>query len=237
MQLRFEPERANTDENKARRAAFAQQLLTYQGEGRVLLFMDETNFNLHCVRRHGRSKKGDRCSIIAAGSKGANIHLIGTISERGILNHEVRRGSFNIECANEYVRSVFRKAVTEFHGPVVLVADNAPCHSRIEQVILEEEFRQHTILRLSPYSPMLNPIEEAWSVLKAGVKQDLATELPAILSGASQGVLPQSEFRLRKLEEIIARNMPLITPMKCRAFVNHIQRFVGPAIERQNLQF
>ena len=98
--MRYEPERANTEENKEKRAQFCRQFLHYQGQGRPIIFLDETNFNLHISRKFGRSKQGERCSVLVSGSKGANIHVIGCISSLGVVHIEVRRGSFTTDLAN-----------------------------------------------------------------------------------------------------------------------------------------
>ncbi|OAF67588.1 hypothetical protein A3Q56_04687, partial [Intoshia linei] len=59
--------------------------------------------------------------------------------------------------------------------------DNAPCHSHIEDILSEQEFLEHYILRLAPYSPMLNPIEKEWSVINSKVKRQLSIRMPQIL--------------------------------------------------------
>ncbi|PSN40219.1 hypothetical protein C0J52_12052 [Blattella germanica] len=53
----------------------------------------------------------------------------------------------------------------------------------MEEIFTEEEFSIHHLLRLSPYNPMLNRIESAWSCLKASVKINLSMQLPQILAG------------------------------------------------------
>ena len=75
-----------------------------------------------------------------------------------------------------------------FNGPVVLVIDNASIHSGLEEIVQEPKLGNHPnlriqydclsiygqsycILKLGPYSPMLNPIESAWSAFKAEVKR------------------------------------------------------------------
>ena len=58
-----------------------------------------------------------------------------------------------------------------------MVVDNALCHSNIEEVFSEEEFLGCEVLRLGPYSPMFNPIEQVWSLIKAYVKQELAAKI------------------------------------------------------------
>ncbi len=90
---RQEPERANTPENKVKRKYFVENLLRLQSENLPMCFMDESNFNIHISRSEGRSRRGTRCSTVAAGSKGANIHVIGCISNLGLIYHEVRRGA------------------------------------------------------------------------------------------------------------------------------------------------
>ena len=56
---------------------------------------------------------------------------------------------------------LFEKRIQSLKRPVVVVLDNAPCHSRIEKILLEEEFKDHKFLGLAPYSPMFNPIGHA----------------------------------------------------------------------------
>ena len=112
-------------------------------------------------------------------------------------NFEIKRGSFTAELANSYIKTVFRKGREVFSGPAVLVIDNALCHSPLEQILLEEEFATDKILRLESYSPMLNPIEEASSILKFSVKRNSATQISSILDNEGQGNLTQYEYRLQ----------------------------------------
>ncbi|KAH9142444.1 hypothetical protein AeRB84_013485 [Aphanomyces euteiches] len=64
----------------------------------------------------------------------------------------------------------------------VVVLNNAPCHSGVEEVFLSEEFAGSCLLRLAPYSPMLNPIENVFSTFKASVRQYLRRERRALLT-------------------------------------------------------
>ena len=97
--VRFVPERANSIENKNKRNLFCSKLLNYQSTGKPILFMDETNFNLHFSRRDGRSLKRKRCNVVSAGTQGANIHVIGCIAPHGLVYHEIQRESFRKESA------------------------------------------------------------------------------------------------------------------------------------------
>ncbi|POM74901.1 Hypothetical protein PHPALM_8064 [Phytophthora palmivora] len=65
---------------------------------------------------------------------------------------------------------------------MVLVLDNAPCHCRAEQGFEETEFLDATLLRLGPYSPMLNPIKNVFSTFKTAVKSFMTESRMEILS-------------------------------------------------------
>jgi len=92
--IRREPENANNETNKKKRFRYVEQLLAYQSQNKPIVYMDETNFNLFISRTKGRSKQGSRCRYIAAGCRGANVHIIGCIGNVSLIHHEVRRGSF-----------------------------------------------------------------------------------------------------------------------------------------------
>ena len=81
-------------------------------------------------------------------------------------------------------------------GPVALIIDNAPCHSRVEEEInAEEDLRDCVVVRLSPYSPMFNPIEQVWSFFKSQVKRDLSNKLTEILALPAMPSLSVTEQR------------------------------------------
>lgn len=236
-EIRFEPEVANTPENREKRKLYATSLLNYQARNIPILFMDETNFNIHISRGEGRSIRGTRCSTIAAGSKGANVHVIGCISNHGLVHHEVRRGSFKKEDACLWIKQCLRKARDIYQGPCVLVIDNAPCHSAIEEILRENEFSMHFILRLGPYSPMLNPIENIWSFVKANVKRVLAIEMGEILNRENMGNLTIKEFRFRKLDMAIRNALLEVTPEKCVSVIARLQGLLPDAIGLRNMTF
>lgn len=235
--IRREPENANNEINKRKRRQYVEQLIAYQSENRPIIYMDETNFNLFISRTKGRSRTGSRCSYIAAGCRGANVHMIGCIGNVGLIHHEVRRGAFKTPQANEFIRNCLRNALTKYQSPVVMVIDNAPCHTSIEDVFLETEFINHRLLRLGPYSPMLNPIELAWSALKASIKGDLATEMPQILAGENRTNLTQTEFRLQRIENIIQRNVPNLSVANCVKYVAYIQKFIPDVLRLVDMIF
>uniref|UniRef100_A0A0K0EC41 DDE_3 domain-containing protein n=1 Tax=Strongyloides stercoralis TaxID=6248 RepID=A0A0K0EC41_STRER len=232
-----EPENANSEQNKIKRRCFAQQLMIYQADNMPIIYLDETNFNLFISRSKGRSKKGTRCTHVSAGCKGANVHLIGCIGNMGLIHHEIRKGAFKKPEAMDFVRQCLRSARNMYQSNVVLIIDNAPCHASIEEVFLEKEFEGHRLLRLAPYSPMLNAIEYVWSSLKADVKKELAEQMPSILLGEDNSNMTQTQYRMQRLEQVLVDKIKNITVDKCVKYIANIQRFLPDALNMMDVRF
>ena len=229
-----EPVTMNSDNNKQKRKDYVQKLMTDIGAGKLIIYIDETNVNLFLRRNQGRSRKGTRCSVVAPTSKGKNVHVIGAISQRGLVHWERRRGSYrNADCC-DWLRRMLRSVTEPLHN-VVVVSDNAPVHCSLETVFEEEEFSGARLLRTAPYSAPINPIEECWSVLKASMKRELSGKMTEMLSNNHEGVT-QTEYRLSFLEQIIDNNIATITPMLCLSTCNHVQKHFSKIMNLQDLK-
>ncbi|GMF40489.1 unnamed protein product [Phytophthora fragariaefolia] len=164
----------------------SRQIIKHHIEGRMLpvrlFYVDETNVNLWCSRRRGRNLKGKLAVDKKTASKGSNSHVITCISENGLAYSEKRFGSFTSENCNEFMRRLLRHiSFTIPLDNIVILTDNAPCHANVEDVFEEEAFSDAKLLRLGPYSPMLNPIENCFSTFKSMVKRFLAHHRQTIL--------------------------------------------------------
>ena len=148
-----EPNTMNNDVNKSKRVEYVSKVMSAIGEGKTIIYIDETNCNLFIRRSFGRSIKGTRCAIKAPTAKGKNVHVLAGITQTGIVYWERRRGSYLREDCNEWMRTTLRQ-VNEPMENVVIVCDNAPVHVRLETVVQEEEFEGATILRSGPYSAL-----------------------------------------------------------------------------------
>ena len=229
-----EPDRMNAEENKIKRRDYVRNLMGEMGNNKMVIFIDETNVNLFLRRSQGRSRKGTRCSLKSPTSKGKNVHVIGGISQRGLVYWERRRGSYRKEDCCEWLRNMLR-ALPEPMSNIVVVCDNAPVHCALESVFEEEEFEGAALLRAAPYSAPINPIEECWSTLKAAMKREMASKREEMLSSSHEGVT-QTEYRLQFLEKIIDDNMAVITPMLCLSTYNHVQKHFPRILDLQDLQ-
>ncbi|KAG6590688.1 Replication protein A 70 kDa DNA-binding subunit [Phytophthora cinnamomi] len=180
---------------------------------------------------HGCSLKGKRAVGKNTASKGSNIHVIACISENGLAYSERRFGSFTSDKCNEFMRRLLRHiSLTTPLNDVVIVADNAPCHANVEDVFKEEAFSEAKLLRLGPYSPMLNPIEKCFSTFKAMVKRFLARHSQAILEVPSHRTIKER----REQYLLLAADLLLeeaITPGLCHRCALHTIKFHADAIQ------
>ena len=86
-----------------------------------------------------------------------------------------------------------------------LVMDNAPIHTPVNVRELVEG-RGYKCLYLPPYSPFLNPIEEFWSKLKAGVRRNALTADD-------------------QLSDRICEAVRMVTQTDCQAWIRHAVSF------------
>jgi transposase len=232
--VHFQAETANSLHNRCLRKVYVENVMQATGAGKYLLFVDESNVNLFIRRTVGRALVGSRAVVKMPSSKGANIHMLGALTQTGMVGFTRRRGSYKAEHCNLWIRELVQGVINQGipSNSIVVVLDNAPCHSRVEQAVVD--FPGTTILRLAPYSPMLNPIESAWSVIKAKLKEKEAASLQLMLNANHNG-LTQTEWRMRYLEGLIDEARPAVTNMMCMQFVNHTVTFFADAIALRDM--
>ena len=111
----------------------------------------------------------------------------------GLDYQVIRRGSFRKEDAQNFARALPRSA-----RELLVVSEKAPCHVGMEEV-LKNELNGNKFRRLVLYSPMLNPIEGALSVLKPYEKIDNSNSFHSGLAGVGRGNWTQTKYRQREL--------------------------------------
>jgi len=128
-----------------------------------LVFLDETWATTNMTRRYGRAPRGER--LIAAVPYGhwKTSTFVAGLRVSGLTAPLVVDGAMNGEAFRVYVEQVL--APTLKPGDIV-VMDNLSSHkvAGIRELI---EARGASIGYLPPYSPDLNPIEQAFAKLKA----------------------------------------------------------------------
>lgn len=232
--IHHQPEAMNDNRVKLLRRAYLIRLLEQQSQGKLLIYMDETNYNVWCGRTVGRAPKNKR-AVVRHVSKGPNMHVIACVSAAGLVYWERRHGAFRNDECNDFVRRMFDHiSRTSALRDVVLVVDNAPCHSRVEQVLHDTQYAEATILRLGPYSPMLNPIENVFSAFKSAAKQYLAARRDAIRS--TPDGMTQREHLASFLEQAADELLPqVVTSRLVSRAISHTLRFHVAALEMQDM--
>ena len=132
-----------------------------------LVFIDETWAKTNMARTHGRSPRGQRLHMGRPHSHWKTSTFVAGLTLRGMIAPFVLDGPINRLAFETYVEKVL---VPELRTGDIVIMDNLSSHKgarvreRIEAVGAELRF-------LPPYSPDLNPIEMAFSKLKASLRK------------------------------------------------------------------
>jgi len=128
-----------------------------------LVFIDETWASTNMARRHGRCPRGERLQVGVPHGHWKTTTFIGALTLRGFIAPWVLNGPINADAFETYVEKVL---VPELRQGDIVVMDNLSSHkgSRVRTLI---EAAGAQLRYLPPYSPDLNPIENAFSKLKA----------------------------------------------------------------------
>jgi len=159
------------------------------------VFVDECSTNIALSPIYARAPKGERAHGKAPRNWGKNVSLVCAIDSEGVKPSMSVEGAVNGKAFEAYVERFL--APTLKRGQIV-VMDNLSVHkSRRVQRLVEEAGA--ALLFLPPYSPDMNPIEEAFSKVK--------------------GILRKTGARTREaLVEATGRALDAITPPDIRGF-------------------
>ncbi|KAE8900809.1 hypothetical protein PF002_g30076 [Phytophthora fragariae] len=247
-QTRVVPMTCKAEANKIKRQAFAQSLKKHQRDGDCIVYFEKTNFNVYCKRGHSRAKKGKRATLVMPPSKGANLQVQCAVnSAMGVVLYRLERGSIQMEQNAAFINDIYRTVKSsaffrENYGgkKIVVVLDNAPAHRQTEQRV--EPHDDLVLLRLAPYSPMCNPFEGCFSVLKAHTKEHLALDREAIcdrsnLADRDGNRLTIKERTMRFLERAVRASIKYITPLIVTKMELHARDSVNAAESMEDMVY
>ena len=141
------------------------------------IFIDEMGSHLGLTRLYGRAAPGTRVRDAVPGDRGGNISTIGAIGVDGVRTGLSVPGAIDGETMLFFVEELLVPTLTR--GDIVLM-DNASIH-KLDAIEDALEAAGAGLLFLPPYSPDLNPIEHAWSKVKARLRALKARTGPALL--------------------------------------------------------
>ncbi len=135
-------------------------------ESSRLVFIDESGCQLGMHRPLAWRRPGSVVVERCVRNRGTVTTVLGALSERGLIAAMYGEGATTGPVFLSFVREVLAPVLRP--GDVV-VMDNLGAH-KPAAVRAAIEAAGATVLFLPPYSPELNPIELAWSKLKAAVR-------------------------------------------------------------------
>jgi transposase len=132
-----------------------------------LVFIDETSVNTNMTRSWGRGPKGERVIGSVPFANWKTLTFVAALRCDGMTAPMTIKGAMNAEAFVAYVEQCLVPCLKR--GDIV-VMDNVPAH-KVDGVAEAIEAAGATVRYLPPYSPDLNPIENAFSALKANLRK------------------------------------------------------------------
>jgi transposase len=173
---------ASSERDERRRSAFARYVKSIVA-GRFV-FVDECSTNISLSPIYARAPRGERARGKTPRNWGKNVSLICAIDPEGV------KPSMSVEGAVD--GKAFEACVGHFLAPKlkrgqIVVMDNLSVHKskRVERLIEEAGA---TLLFLPPYSPDMNPIEEAFSKVKAILRKAAARTGEALVEATGRAL-------------------------------------------------
>jgi transposase len=160
-------ERRRAKVRQARHDWHARRMPAMRRQPERLVFIDETSVKTNLTRLRGRAPRGERLQMDAPfGNWGTQTFIAGLTAE-GLIAPWVIKGAMDGPAFAAYVKKVLAPSLTP--GTVVIL-DNLATHRNVEAA---RALRQAGcwFLYLPPYSPDLNPIEQAFAKLKAYLRK------------------------------------------------------------------
>jgi transposase len=153
-------------------------------DARRLVFVDEMGTNTSLSPPYGWAKKGKRAYCSVPRNRGKNATLLWSMSMKGMGPSLVVEGATTAAVFETYVEQIL--APTLRKGQVV-VMDNLTAHKgeRVKELI---EQRGCELVYLPPYSPELNPIEEAFAKIKGLIGKAEARTREALLEAIATAI-------------------------------------------------
>lgn len=175
----------------ARRREMFELAIRFVDPGK-LVFIDESSARTHMTRLYGRSEGGSRCVDFVPAGHWQTFTMTGAIRASGLVREAslLGEGAMDGELFLAWVEQSLAPSLSP--GDVV-VMDNSSCHkvAGVEEAV---EKVGASVWYLPPYSPDLNPIEKAWSKVKAFLRRAGAAtpqELEAAVAAALNSVTSQ----------------------------------------------
>ena len=149
-----------------------------------MVFIDETGASTKMARRYGRAPRGERCRAPVPHGHWKTTTFVGALTLEGMTAPMVLDGAMHGAAFLAYVEQIL--APTLSRGDIVIM-DNLLAHKPVKVRAAIEAVGAELRL-LPPYSPDFNPIEMAFSKLKAFLKKTAARTVDDLWHAIAQGI-------------------------------------------------
>lgn len=163
--LDYHPQLINTLENKTKRSEYINTLNYYMNLKKTIVWLGETSFKMFCRRAKGRFNTNSTFATFDP-----TIFIMGAISLEGVVGVQRSRDRIRPE-------DIFKNwppAKSDDVTNLVIVCDSDYCFSELDEYFNNSEV---TLLLLSPYSYMLNPMESIWNNIISNFKSNASVSL------------------------------------------------------------
>jgi len=159
------------------------------------VFVDETWASTNMARTHGRCRRGQRLVAAVPHGHWKTTTFVAALRAGGMVAPTVIDGAVT---GDLFVAYVEQQLVPVLRPGDVVVMDNLACHKRAG-VRAAVEAAGAELRLLPPYSPDLNPIERAFSRLKAGLRA-------------------AAKRTVREVEDLLGELSATFDPRECRNY-------------------
>ena len=149
-----------------------------------LVFVDESGSNQALAPRFGYAPKGERSHGSVPRNRGRNTSILAALGADGLAGTMTVEGATNKEVFWTYLDQVLCPALRPGQ---IIVMDNLAAHKN-ETVREKLEAAGCRLLFLPAYSPDFNPIEMAFSKLKAGLRKARARTQKTLEAAIAAGL-------------------------------------------------
>ncbi len=149
-----------------------------------MVFLDESGVNARMMRSHARACRGQRAFDHQPKARGPNYTVIGALTTQGFVASHMLNGSMRIP---EFLRFLEEGLFPRLEKGTTIVMDNLRVHHCAEAQALAIA-HGFAFVFVPPYSPKFNPIEEAWSKVKAFLRKTRARLTDALVEAVRTGL-------------------------------------------------
>ena len=223
--LEDSPAERNTDTTKASRRDYANWLMT-NIDNKIVVYIDEAGINLWTKRTRGRAPRGQRAVRVLNGRRGGNLTMCLAVSpETGLVSYDLMDHGMNRESFSQFLQTTAAGLHPHPDRGIVFIFDNAPAHRQAAQVQLPAGF---SVMYLPPYSPFLNICENAFSIWKWDIKNQLAAIRPQLL-------LQDHQQSMASLATLATQGLGVITAEKMTAAFRGMHAYLPACISQEDI--